>query len=159
MFPFADVIMTRNCQTKIKELPKLKIFEFWIFLYATMIRCCSWCRKAPRHYMSQSWLRFLSSYGVIRPQWLTQYIISGNYCSCSPYSAPRHLLNPCWFSANWTTRVGEIVSKIISWLHSCIQSYQCRQLICPFLVYLWCSPANIHRYTNVSLLVSPISRA
>ena len=34
---------------------------------STMVQLMVWCRKATGHYLSQSWSRFMSPYGVIRP--------------------------------------------------------------------------------------------
>ena len=35
---------------------------------STLVQVMAWCRQAPSHYMSQSWPRSLSTYGVTRPQ-------------------------------------------------------------------------------------------
>ena len=36
---------------------------------STLVQVMAWCRQATSHYLSQCWLRSLSPYGVIRPQW------------------------------------------------------------------------------------------
>ena len=36
---------------------------------STLVRVMAWCRQAPSHYQSQCWPRYLSTYGVTRPQW------------------------------------------------------------------------------------------
>ena len=35
---------------------------------STLVQVMAWCRQAPSHYLSQSWPRSLSTYGVTRPQ-------------------------------------------------------------------------------------------
>ena len=37
---------------------------------ATLVQVMAWCRQATSHYLSQCWPRFMSLYGVTRPQWL-----------------------------------------------------------------------------------------
>ena len=37
---------------------------------STLVQVMAWCRQATRHYMSQCWPRFMSPYGVTRPQWV-----------------------------------------------------------------------------------------
>ena len=37
---------------------------------STLVQVMAWCRQATSHYLSQCWLRSLSPYGVIRPQWV-----------------------------------------------------------------------------------------
>ena len=35
-----------------------------------LVYVMAWCHQAARHYQSQHWPRYLSSYGVSRPQWV-----------------------------------------------------------------------------------------
>ena len=37
---------------------------------STLVQVMDWCRQAINHYMSQWWPRFMSPYGVTRPQWV-----------------------------------------------------------------------------------------
>ena len=37
---------------------------------STLVQVMAWCRQATSHYLSQCWLRYLSPYGVTRPQWV-----------------------------------------------------------------------------------------
>ena len=37
---------------------------------STLVQVMAWCRQATSHYLSQCWLRSVSPYGVIRPQWV-----------------------------------------------------------------------------------------
>ena len=37
---------------------------------STLVQVMAWCRQAASHYLSQCWPRFLSPYGVTRPQWV-----------------------------------------------------------------------------------------
>ena len=36
---------------------------------STLVQVMAWCRQATSHYLSQCWPRFMSPYGVTRPQW------------------------------------------------------------------------------------------
>ena len=46
---------------------------------STLVQVMAWCRQASSHYLSQCWPRYLSSYGVIRPQW-----VKGMMCGLQP---------------------------------------------------------------------------
>ena len=35
-----------------------------------MVQVMAWCRQAPSHYLNQCWPRYLTSYGITRPQWV-----------------------------------------------------------------------------------------
>ena len=37
---------------------------------STLVQVMAWCLRATSHYLSQCWSRFLSPYGVTRPQWV-----------------------------------------------------------------------------------------
>ena len=37
---------------------------------STLVPVMAWCRQAASHYLSQCWPRYVSSYGVTRPQWV-----------------------------------------------------------------------------------------
>ena len=37
---------------------------------STLVQVMAWCRQATSHYLNQCWPRFMSPYGVIRPQWV-----------------------------------------------------------------------------------------
>ena len=37
---------------------------------STLVQVMAWCRHTTSHYLSQSWPRSLSPYGVTRPQWV-----------------------------------------------------------------------------------------
>ena len=37
---------------------------------STLVQVMAWCRQATSQYLSQCWPRFLSPYGVTRPQWV-----------------------------------------------------------------------------------------
>ena len=36
----------------------------------TLVQVMAWCRQATSHYLSQCWTRFMSPYGITRPQWV-----------------------------------------------------------------------------------------
>ena len=37
---------------------------------STLVQVMAWCHQATSHYLSQWWPRFLSPYGVTRPEWV-----------------------------------------------------------------------------------------
>ena len=37
---------------------------------STLVQVMAWCHQAASHYLSQCWPRFMSPYGVTRPQWV-----------------------------------------------------------------------------------------
>ena len=37
---------------------------------STLDQVMAWCHQAPSHYLSQCWPRYMSPYGVNRPQWV-----------------------------------------------------------------------------------------
>ena len=37
---------------------------------STLVQVMAWCRHTPSHYLGQYWPRFMSIYGVTRPQWV-----------------------------------------------------------------------------------------
>ena len=52
-----------------------EIAQIWMSLdftddQSTLVQVMAWCRQATSHYLSQCWPRFLSPYGVTRPQWV-----------------------------------------------------------------------------------------
>ena len=48
---------------------------------STLVQVMAWCRQATSHYQSQCWPRYLSPYGVTRPQWGSCGMISNVKCS------------------------------------------------------------------------------
>ena len=40
----------------------------------TLVQVMAWCRQATSHYLGQCWPRFLSPYGVTRPQWVNETV-------------------------------------------------------------------------------------
>ena len=43
-----------------------------------LVHVMAWCRQAPSHYLRQCWPRYLSSYGVTRPQWVLIIVSRGD---------------------------------------------------------------------------------
>ena len=41
---------------------------------STLVQEMAWCHQATSHYLSQCWPRFLSPYGVTRPQWVNSFV-------------------------------------------------------------------------------------
>ena len=65
---------------------------------STLVQVMAWCRQATSHYLSQCWPRFLSPYGITRPQWV-------KFTGCIDYCSTRH-----W----WVTHVSSYLFKAIS---------------------------------------------
>ena len=42
---------------------------------STLVQVMAWRHQATSHYLNQYWLRYLTPYGVTRPQWLTMYMV------------------------------------------------------------------------------------
>ena len=42
----------------------------WYHDKSTLVKVMAWCRQVTSHYLSQSWPKFMSPYGVTWPQWL-----------------------------------------------------------------------------------------
>ena len=47
---------------------------------STFVQVMAWCRQATSHYLSQCWPRFMSPYGVTRPQWVKLLSYYLNWC-------------------------------------------------------------------------------
>ena len=45
---------------------------------STLVQVMAWCHQATSHYWSQCWPRFMSPYGITRPQWGNGLVPSGN---------------------------------------------------------------------------------
>ena len=45
------------------------------YIKSTLVQVMVWCRQTISHYLNQCWPRFMSPYGVTRPQWA-----KGNAC-------------------------------------------------------------------------------
>ena len=50
---------------------------------STLIQVMAWCHQATSHYLSQCWPRFMSPYGVTRPQWVEVSVILNLMFTCS----------------------------------------------------------------------------
>ena len=51
---------------------------------STLIQVMAWCRQATSHYLSQCWPRYLSPYGVTRPQWVNTVQYNQFSPKCTP---------------------------------------------------------------------------
>ena len=72
---------------------------------STLVQVMAWCRQATSHYLSQSWPRSLSPYGVTRPQWVKMHLIT-SLVKYRPLRSGRnmliHSLVPmCWLMLFW----------------------------------------------------------
>ena len=56
---------------------------------STFVQLMAWCHQAKRHYLSQSWPRFMSSNGITRAQWIN------TIKSILILDVPNHLLTHC----------------------------------------------------------------
>ena len=43
---------------------------------STSVQVMAWCHQATSHYLSQCWPRFMSPYGITRPQWVNDLFCS-----------------------------------------------------------------------------------
>ena len=41
---------------------------------STLVQVMAWCHQAPSHYLSQCWPCTLSSYGITKPQWVSNKV-------------------------------------------------------------------------------------
>ena len=41
---------------------------------STLVQVMAWCHQAPSHYLSQCWPSTLSSYGITKPQWVSNKV-------------------------------------------------------------------------------------
>ena len=57
-----DVLGT-SCEIGHRWMPQNHIYK------SALIQVMAWCHQTTSHYLSQCWPRFMSSYGVTRPQW------------------------------------------------------------------------------------------
>ena len=46
---------------------------------STMVQVMAWCRQATSHFLRQCWPRFMSPYGVTKPQWVN---VTLQYLKC-----------------------------------------------------------------------------
>ena len=56
-----------------------EIAQIWMSLdftddRSTLVEVMAWCRQATSHYLSQCWPRFMSPYGITRPQWVNMEV-------------------------------------------------------------------------------------
>ena len=49
---------------------------------STLVQVMAWCYQATGHYLSQCWPRYMSPYGVTRPQWVKSQDSSENRLPC-----------------------------------------------------------------------------
>ena len=80
---------------------------------STLVQVMAWCHWATSHYPSQCWPRSLSSYGVIRPEWV-------NWCYCISFQdIHHHIIVFCNISWMWT----EYENNITYMQFWCTQNY------------------------------------
>ena len=100
IYPYSSRLLTHWPQGNLNEFFRYIIFKWilvidgwgisceialiWMSLdfvddQSTLVQVMAWCRQATSHYMSQCWLRSLSSYGVTRPQWVKPLYHRNNY--------------------------------------------------------------------------------
>ena len=66
----------------------------WISLYltddkSTLVQVMTWCPQAASHYLNKCRSRFMSTYGVTRPQWIDKLYIIFTNCFLS-YFTPQY---------------------------------------------------------------------
>ena len=81
---------------------------------STLVQVKTWCRQAPSHYPSQCWPRFMSPYGVTRPQWVNTLRLERNGCHLAENVFKCIFLKGIliWISLKFVTRVQLIKSWV-----------------------------------------------
>ena len=64
----------------------------------TLAQVTAWCRQETNHYLSQCWPRFMSPYGIIRPQWKKRNQLAMIYCHFSRNIALFYFGSISWLS-------------------------------------------------------------
>ena len=94
---------------------------------STLVKVMAWCRQATSRYLSQCWPRYLSPYGVTRPQWVNnqwrrataiflfhnttiRYISRLNEISNGIYTFVFILFTSIWVNINY---IGHLTKTII----------------------------------------------
>ena len=62
---FSDWKQSISCKIVLKWIP-MDLTD----CKSTLVQVMAWCRQATSHCLSQCWPRFMSPYGVTRPQWV-----------------------------------------------------------------------------------------
>ena len=101
-----------------------KIALIWMSLdftddQSTLVQVMAWCRQATSHYLSQCWPRYMSPYGVTRPQWVKYLYGCHRGCLNNPIFLNLGLCAECWthFTCHhelWPTSVGHPFSFLSS---------------------------------------------
>ena len=68
---------------------------------STLVQVMAWCRQATSHYLSQSWPRYMLSYGITRPQW-------DNAAKCA-----KQMILLYWHYETWSTLVQVMPSLLL----------------------------------------------
>ena len=55
----------------------------WIDDKSTLVQVMAWGRQATSHYLSQCWPRYLSPYGITRPQWVNSLWLNNDITDLS----------------------------------------------------------------------------
>ena len=102
-----------------------------------LVQVMAWCRKATSHYLSQCWPRFLSPYGVTRPQWVKIL------CFLNHTFDLTHVLWNVW---NAMSPLQQYFQLDISHIEPKI-SYLVLLIITP-IIYLWSCIIQPHLFLN-----------
>ena len=130
-FIFSNAI--RTPKIIVRWLPKNSIDD-----ESTLVLVMAWCRQATSHYLSQCWLRSMSPYGIIRPQWIKKkclYSLPSSRCSGSQPAVPGSRLEGGgtdledygqWNTHRSRDKMAAISQKIFSNAFSWMKTYEFR---------------------------------
>ena len=95
---------------------------------STLAQLMAWCLQATSHYLSQCWPRSMSTYGIIRPQWVNKVVAFvetaplPHTLECIPSDDYHtHLYGSHMW---WTITRNFLPFSPTQWLASCSQMYK-----------------------------------
>ena len=77
---------------------------------STLVQVMAWCCQTTSHYLNQCWPRFLSPYGVTRPQWVNQ---KAHSISITWNNLTKSLINKSVFAQQRVTQTALVLVKLL----------------------------------------------
>ena len=62
-------ILSISCEIALRRMPQNPFDD-----KSTLVKVMAWCCQATSHYLNQLWPRFMSPYGITRPQWVNKSV-------------------------------------------------------------------------------------
>ena len=101
---------------------------------SALVQVMAWCHQATSHYVSQCWPRFMSPYGVTRPQWVKTLAMRWTQIK-KVLTLTLLIIWPSFFKEN---------SRMLKGISMAIK---CKTAVTPLLTHWsYCSLALSHRY-------------